>query len=219
LLIEVASGIQHESYGENWEELGDLWSLKPVFLLSWALIEDPYGALRDEFMDDERESSEAGDTYRLCDEARDAVAQFAQLDVGELFASVPTDGFSHEYLRQRFNGTCWEPLLWAAPWLWRLSGNRFLDQTEEDNGEPEPWSLSTVLGLSAEYREALRITRAINSFDTWLSDAPTDRTRLAVHVACGPPCDRISIVSDLPLVTAHSTDVAVKADSFTRRER
>jgi hypothetical protein len=34
LLPEVTGGIQHERYGENWEEIGDLWSLKPVFLLS-----------------------------------------------------------------------------------------------------------------------------------------------------------------------------------------
>jgi hypothetical protein len=36
LLVELTSAIQHEGYGDNEEELGDLWSLKPVFLLSWT---------------------------------------------------------------------------------------------------------------------------------------------------------------------------------------
>jgi hypothetical protein len=40
LIVELASGIEHEGWGENWQEWGDLWSLKPVFALSWALMED-----------------------------------------------------------------------------------------------------------------------------------------------------------------------------------
>ena len=73
LLLEVTSGIQHERYGENWEEQGDFWSLKPVFQLSWTLMEDPYGPLRDEFMQEEHEAAGHSDTYGLCDEARDAI--------------------------------------------------------------------------------------------------------------------------------------------------
>ncbi len=41
LIVELTGGIQHEGYADNWEEIGDLWALKPVFLLSWALTEDP----------------------------------------------------------------------------------------------------------------------------------------------------------------------------------
>jgi hypothetical protein len=52
LIVELTGGIQHEGYADNWEEIGDLWALKPVFLLSWALTEDPYGPLRDEFLHD-----------------------------------------------------------------------------------------------------------------------------------------------------------------------
>jgi hypothetical protein len=200
LLLEVTAGIQQECYGENWEELGDLWSLKTVFLLSWALLEDPYGELRDEFMQDEAGAEGQRDNYRLCDEARDAIAQFAQLDVNELFAEVPVDGFDADYLRPRFNGTVWEPLLWAAPWLWRLTGNRFLDRADEDYGETEPWSHGTVLALSAEYREAVRIMRAIHGFDEWLSEAPAEHARGAVAAAVGAPCDRISTLVDLPIV-------------------
>lgn len=200
LLLEVAAGIQHERYGENWEEIGDLWSLKTVFLLSWALMEDPYGALRDEFMQDEPGGDERGDAYRLCDEARDAVAQFAQLDVHELFADVPRDGFSADHLRARFSGSNWEPLLWAAPWLWRLSGNTFLDEDDGDFGEPEPWSVAAVLKLAAEYRESVRIMRAIHRFDDWLNEAPVERASAAIRAALGPPGDRTSTLTDLPVL-------------------
>jgi len=200
LLTEVTGGIQHERYGENWEDIGDLRSLKPVFLLSWALMEDPYGALRDEFMQDEPGGDEQRDVYRLCDEARDAVAQFAQLDVNELFADVPVDGFGADHLRPRFNGTIWEPLQWAAPWLWRLSGNPFLDEADDDFGETEPWSLEAVLRLAAEYREAVRIMSAIHAFDGWLSEAPAERAWAAVRAALGPPRDRTSTLTDLPVL-------------------
>src|SRR6185312_13610794 len=101
--------------------------------------------LRDEFMQDEPGVEGQRDNYRLCDEARDAIAQFAQLGVHEVFAGVPVDGFDLGYLRLRFNGTVWEPLLWAAPWLWRITGNRFLDRADEDYGETEPWSQATLL--------------------------------------------------------------------------
>jgi hypothetical protein len=204
LLLEVTAGIQHECYGENWEELGDLWSLKTVFLLSWALLEDPYGELRDEFMQDEPGAEGHRDNYRLCDEARDAIAEFAQLGVNELFAGVPVDGFDAAYLRRRFNGTVWEPLLWAAPWLWRITGNRFLDRADEDYGETEPWSQGTVLELSADYREAVRIMRAIHGFDDWLAETPADRARGAVASALGAPCDRIPMLIDLPVICQRS---------------
>jgi hypothetical protein len=190
--------------GENWEELGDLWSLKTVFLLSWALLKDPYGELRNEFMQDEPGAGDQRDNYRLCDEARDAIAQFAQLDVNQLFAAVRVDGFDADYLRPRFSGTVWEPLLWAAPWLWRLTGNRFLDRADEDYGETEPWSRETVLELSAEYRGAVRIMRAIHRFDDWLAEAPAERARGAVAAALGAPCDRISTLIDLPIVCTPS---------------
>jgi len=68
------SGVQHQGYGENWEELGDMWSLRPVFLLSWALMEDPYGPRRDEFMQDETGDDEQASVDRHCDEARAGIA-------------------------------------------------------------------------------------------------------------------------------------------------
>lgn len=200
LLLEVTTGIQHECYGENWEEFGDLWSLKTVFLLSWALLEDPFGELRDEFMQDEPGAEGQRDNYRLCDEARDAIAQFAQVAVNELFESVPVDGFDADHLRSRFNGTVWEPLLWAAPWLWRMTGNPFMDRSDEDYGENEPWSLGTVLELSAEYRAAVRIMRAIHGFDDWLVEAPAERARGAVTAALGAPSDQTPMLIDLPVL-------------------
>ncbi len=149
LLLEVTGGIQHEGYGDNWEEYGDLWSLRPVFLLSWALMEDPYGALRDEFVQDEPPEKEVS-SDRLCDETRAAIAHVAELPAGVLFADLPPDGFSIGYLRSRLDGTHWEPLVWAAPWLWRLTGNRFLDQYDGEGGQWEPWSSSAVFALAAE---------------------------------------------------------------------
>ena len=199
LLVEVTSGIQHEGYGENWEELGDMWSLRPVFLLSWALMEDPYGPLRDEFMQDETGDNEAASVDRLCDEARAGIAHVVDLSVEELFAGVPVDGFPADDLRERFSGTLWEPLLWAAPWLWRLSGNPFLDRDCEDYPEAEPWSASAVFHRSAEYREAIRIMRAIDAFDTWLIRAPAERARDAVRAALAQPSNRISTLLDLPI--------------------
>ena len=200
LLVELTRGIQHEGYGESWEEYGDLWSLKPVFLLSWSLMEDPYGALRDEFVQDEIVDQEQASPDRLCDEAREAIAQLAELPVEELFSGVPSDGFPVDQLRPRLTGTRWEPLLWAAPWLWCLSGNSFLDQRSDDFAEPEPWSLPTVLRVAAEFREALRVMRAIDAFNTWLCQRPADRARSAVQAALGPPSDRISSLLDLPIV-------------------
>ena len=58
-----------------------------------GLAGDPYGELRDEFMQDEPGGDGQRDNYRLCDEARDAIAQFAQLEVNDLFGAVPVDGF------------------------------------------------------------------------------------------------------------------------------
>src|SRR6266700_2965070 len=90
LIVEVAGGIQHEGWGENWQEWGDLWSLKPVFALSWALMEDPYD---DEFFEDDVPDEEQGSLYRLCDEARAVIADLAKQPAGELFDGVPAVGF------------------------------------------------------------------------------------------------------------------------------
>lgn len=199
LLLEITRGIEHEGYGDNWEEYGDLWSLRPVFLLSWALMEDPYGALRDEFVQDELPDDQEASSDRLCDETRAAIAHVAGLPVAELFANGPPDGFTIGHLRSRLNGTHWEPLVWAAPWLWRLTGNRFLDQYDGEGGQWEPWSPSVVFELAAEYRQAQRVMRAIDSFDTWLGQAPTERSQAAVRAALGPPSGRLSSLLDLPL--------------------
>jgi hypothetical protein len=202
LLVEVVSGIVHEGYGENWEEYADLWSLKPVFLLSWSLVEDPYGPPRDEFLQDEVPHEEEASFDRLCDEARAAIAQFAEVPAEELFAGVPLEGVPVHQLRPRLEGTRWEPLLWAAPWLWRVSGNRFLDQSTQEFADPEPWTWSTVFRLMGEYREAQRLTRAIDAFDRWLCEAPADRARGAAAAALGPPSERVSTLLDLPILHA-----------------
>jgi hypothetical protein len=200
LLIEVAAGIQHEGYADSWEEYADLWSLKPVFQLSWALMEDPYGDLRDEFLLDEYPDEEASSADRLCDQAREAIAHVAGIPADGLFADVPADGFPYAHLRDRFTGTRWEPLLWAAPWLWRLSGNPFLDQSNEDMADPVPWADSQVFRLAAAYREAVRMMDAVQAFDAWLCQAPTERAAAAVRAALGPPSDRISTILDLPIL-------------------
>ena len=201
LIVELAGGIQHEGWGENWQEWGDLWSLKSVFALSWALMEDPYD---DELLEDDLPDEEQGSPYRLCDEARAAIADLAKQPATELFDGVPPDGFPAHHLSSRFTGTCWEPLLWAAPWLWRTSGNPFLDRDEDDYPEPEPWSASGVFYLTAQYREALRIMRAVDGFDTWLLHAPAERTRAAVQAAMGAPANRISPLLDLPIADRHA---------------
>ena len=201
LIVELAGGIQHEGWGENWQEWGDLWSLKSVFALSWALMEDPYD---DEFLEDDVPDEEQGSPYRLCDEARAAIADLAKQPARELFDGVPPDGFPAHHLSSRFTGTCWEPLLWAAPWLWRTSGNPFLDRDDDDYPEPEPWSASGVFYLTAQYREALRIMRAVDGFDTWLLHAPAERTRAAVQAAMGAPSNRISTLLDLPIADRHA---------------
>jgi hypothetical protein len=61
-----------------------------------------------------------------------------------------------------------------------------------------------VLELSAEYREAVRIMRAIHGFDDWLAKAPAERARGAVAAALGAPCDRIPMLMDLPVVGRRS---------------
>ena len=204
LIVELTSGIQHEGYADNWEEIGDLWALKPVFLLSWALTEDPYGPLRDEFLQDNLPEDEQESPYRLCDEAREAIAHIAELPAQELFAGLPPDGFPVDHLSSRFVATCWEPLLIAAPWLWRLSGNSFLDRDSDDYPEPEPWSASSVFRLTADYREARRIMRAIDGFNSWLEESPGERSRAAVQAALGPPSDRISSLLDLPIADRYA---------------
>jgi len=204
LIIELTGGIQHEGYADNWEEIGDLWALKPVFLLSWALTEDPYGPLRDEFFQDNLPEDEQEGPYRLCEEAREAVAHVVQVPAEELFAGLPPDGFPADHLSSRFVATCWEPLLMAAPWLWRLSGNSFLDRDSDDYPEPEPWAASNVFRLTADYREAQRIMGAIDGFNSWLEESPGDRSRAAVRAALGPPSDRISTLLDLPIADGHA---------------
>jgi len=201
LLAELAGGIQHEGYGENWEEMGDMWSLKPVFLLSWALMEDPY-PLDDEFVEDD--DDDKARRYQLCDEAREGIAHLAELPMQELFNGVPPDGFQADHLRSRFTATRWEPLLWAGPWLWRVSGNPFLDRDSDDYPDPEPWSVSSVFRLTAEYWEAVRIMRAIDGFNTWLLRAPAARSRAAVQAALGVPSDRMSTLLDLPMADRHT---------------
>ena len=109
-----------------------------------------------------------------------------------------------DHLSTRLTGTRWEPLLWAAPWLWRTSGNPFLDRDDDDYPEPEPWSASGVFYLTALYREALRIMRAVDGFDTWLLQAPAERTRAAVQAAMGAPSNRISTLLDLPIADRHA---------------
>ncbi len=197
LIVELTSGIQHEGYGENWEQWGDLWALKPVFLLSWALTEDPYTP-------DDDDNDEQDSPYRHCEEARDAVAQLAEVPAQELFDGVPPNGFPSDHLSSRFTATRWEPLLWAAPWLWRLTGNPFLDRDDDDYPEAEPWSASGVFYLTARYREALRIMRAVDGFNTWLEEAPGVRARAAVHEArCLPSSTGISTLLDLPIPHRH----------------
>ena len=208
LLVEIARGIQHEGFGDNWEEYGDLWALRPVFALSWALMQDPYGALRDEYFEDEFHAKEDVGTYRMCDEAREVVAHLANQSVDALFGGVPVEGFPADELRIRFSGTQWEPLLWAAPWLWRLSGNAFLDQSPDDLSDSETWTLSAVFHLAAEYREALRIMCAIVAFDTCLSEAPAERVPAAIATAAAPPSNRRSSLLDLPIVAPQTRSPA-----------
>jgi hypothetical protein len=200
LIVELAGGIQHEGWGENWQEWGDMWSVKPVFALSWALMEDPYD---DEFFEDDVLDEEPGSPDRLCDEARAIIADVTKVPARELFDGVPRDGFPAHHLSSRFTGTRFEPLLWAAPWLWRTSGNPFLDRNDDDYPEPDPWSASGVFYLTAQYREALRITRAVDGFDTWLLHAPAERMRAAVQAAMGAPSNRISTLLDLPIAGRH----------------
>jgi hypothetical protein len=202
-LVELVSGIHHAGYGDEWEQLGDIWSLRLVFVLSWSLMEDPYGPLRDEFFQDEmgNDHTEVGD--RLLDEARACVAHAAQVDAEKLFAGIPVDGFSFNVLQARLNGTLWEPLVWAAPWLWRLSGNPFLDQAADDDPDPVAWSPSTVFELSRAHREAVRVMRAIDSLDQWLCRAPAERIPAAVQAALARPADRVSKLADLPILGGH----------------
>ncbi len=88
--------------------------------------------------------------------------------------------------------------------MWRTSGNPFLDRDDDDYPEPEPWSASGVFYLTAQYREALRIMRAVDGFDTWLLHAPAERTRAAVQAAMGAPSNRISTLLDLPIADRHA---------------
>jgi hypothetical protein len=128
--------------------------------------------------------------YRLRDQAQDGIAELAGLATTGLFAGVPDDGLDAGELRPRFEGTRWEPLLWAAPWLWRLSGNAFLDLClEVEQPEPGPWCRSTVFRLTAEYRQALRVMDAVDAFDAWLAGAPAERARGAVRAALRPRLD------------------------------
>ena len=72
------------------------------------------------------------------------------------------------------------------------------------NGMPaEPWSASSVLRLNAEFREALRIMRAVDGFNRWLLHASGERAKAAVLAALGPSSDRISTLLDLPIAERH----------------
>ena len=168
--------------GRRW---GDLWSLKSVFAAVLGADGGPVSA-DDEFVEDDVPDEEQGSPYRLCDEARAAIADACQATShGSCSMVCHADGFPADHLSSRFTGTCWEPLLWAAPWLWRTSGNPFLDRDGDDYPEPEPWSASGVFCLTAQYREALRIMRAVDGFDSWLLHAPAERARAAVQAAMG----------------------------------
>ena len=92
-----------------------------------------------------------------------------------------------------------------------------MDRTGEDYGETEPWSQGAVLELSAEYREAVRMMRAIHRFDDWLAEAPAERARGAVAAALGAPCDRISSVIDLQVVlpTQRHAQVEISGGGIT----
>ncbi len=46
--------------------------------------------------------------------------------------------------------------------------------------------------------------RAIDTLDTWLTQAPTERTQAAVRAALGPPSGRLSSLLDLPLAVCHA---------------
>jgi hypothetical protein len=57
----------------------------------------------------------------------------------------------------------------------------------------------------AEYREAPRIMRAIDAFDTWLCHAPAERIRATLDAALSPASERLSTLLDLPLVESSLT--------------
>jgi hypothetical protein len=59
------------------------------------------------------------------------------------------------------------------------------------------------------HREALRVMKAVNGFDTWLTRAPVECVRGAVEAAVGPPSSRWPTLLELPVVDchAHSHDV------------
>jgi hypothetical protein len=78
-----------------------------------------------------------------------------------------------------------------------------IDRDGDDYPEPEPWSASSVLRLNAEFREALRIMRAVDGFNRWLLHASGERAKAAVLAALGPSSDRISTLLDLPIAERH----------------
>jgi hypothetical protein len=171
-------------------------------------MQDPFAELEEEF--DEADLTAHGDDrdrrpYRLRDQAQDAIAHLTGLSTNDLFDSVPDSGFKIGDLRLRFDGTAWEPLLWAAPWLWRLSGNDFLDLClEADQPDTEPWSRSTVFRLTATYREAMRVMKAVDGFDTWLTRSPVGCVRDAVEAAVAPLSGRWPTLLELPVVDCHA---------------
>jgi hypothetical protein len=77
LLVELAEGIQPEGYGDLWEEYADLWGLKPVFLLSWALLQDPFSDLEADLAADVPDELGQAEVrgYRWRDQAQDAIAE------------------------------------------------------------------------------------------------------------------------------------------------
>jgi len=46
--------------------------------------------------------------------------------------------------------------------------------------------------------------RAIDTFDAWLTQAPTERIQVTVRAALGPPSGRLSSLLDLPLADRHA---------------
>jgi hypothetical protein len=67
--------------------------------------------------------------------------------------------------------------------------------SQASTSEREPWSGSSVLRLTAEFREALRTMRAVDRFNSWLLHDPAARANAAVQAALGLPSNRISTLA------------------------
>ena len=87
--------------------------------------------------------------------------------------ACPPGGFPADHLSSRFTGTCWEPLAMgralAVASQWQSvprSRWRRLPRARALVG------FQRLLPDYAEYREALRIMRAVDGFNSWLLHAP-----------------------------------------------